>query len=394
MVNRGPALVAVATISLLFTWLSCFGRALVRVKLTRRLWFDDYMLLVSMVLFNIFVALVLTSAYWGVGRHIHDPEIGSLKNAFHAWFYADILYTVCIGLFRIAAAEHLMRHVRRSWQRWVVYAFAWVNILFTIYMVIVLIFRCRPINYFWDRLDSAGNTMEGECHLRLSRVSFLFQSAWGATIDIILATMPVLILKDVKVAHCQKTAIFAVVAFAQLAPISMMVKIPASEALRAGGDWSWAATDVAIWSMIEPAVGILALCLATFAPVMGYLWPTSTRQIARSRRNRSHHNSSNPFYHRDYASEAGLHGIPLENTYGNKTRVETGMPRSSTSSETKNKSPSDEYIEGAGQKWDMGIVKTTELYTTSSTNIPRQLDIVEEEVGTQKIARPQSILKR
>jgi len=224
---------------------------------------------------------------------------------------------------------------------------------------------------------------EGECHIRLARRSFFLQSASGAVMDVVLATMPVLILRDVKVANCQRNAILAVVVLAELAGIAMLARMSTSREWQVNRDWTWASLDIAVWSMVEPAIGILALCLATFAPVMSYLWPTSTKRLPIPGSRRTRHSSAIPFYpyRRDFASESGFRGIPLESGYGNRTHVETGLGQSDTT--RPKEAHSNESIEGAGQKWDTGIVKTTELITSTH---------IEERVSTQ-IARPQSILK-
>lgn len=363
MEDRGSTLTATAVVFLVLTWLALIARGWVRVRITRRLWFDDYVLLVSMAMFNIFVGMYLMAVYWGLGKHMEDPKIKSLRNSVQAWFYGDIFYTICSATFRLAAGEQLIRHVTRKSQLWVVYTLTWINIIYNFYMVFILIFQCRPIYYFWER-TVFDSPVQGMCRLNIARWSLHLQSATAAIIDIVFATMPLWIMKDLNVAHCQRNAVIAVMVLAELAGVAMGLRIPYIREMKLSRDWTWTGADLAIWSVIEPGIGILSLCLATFAPIMSYLWPTSTQKPPKG--------YGPKVYRRDFISESALRGIPLESGFGNIAYVESGASKANGGAKLKKKEfQSAETLPGAGDNWDISIVKTTNVVTFSDDATPK-----------------------
>ena len=123
---------------------------------------------------------------------------------------------------------------------------------------------------------------------------------------------------------------------------------------------------------------------------MTYLWPTAGRR----RRSRGGN-----VYRRDYDSEAALRGIPLESGYGNITYVEGGSRRGErklSKSKMKDMQSADTLV-GAGEKWDIAIVKTTDIVTVLDDDVGTVSSSDDGErmkLMTGQMVKPQSVLIR
>jgi hypothetical protein len=124
---------------------------------------------------------------------------------------------------------------------------------------------------------------------------------------------------------------------------------------------------------------------------MMYLWPTAGLR----RRGRSGN-----VYRRDYDSEAALRGIPLESGYGNITYVEGGSGRVKHGMSKSNRKDmqSADTIVGAGEKWDISIVKTTDIVTVLDDDVHtvsrKSYDSESAGLTIVQMARPQGVLIR
>jgi hypothetical protein len=62
----------------------------------------------------------------------------------------------------------------------------------------------------------AINPIEGICHKTVSRRAMHAQSVFGAVVDFVFATLPVFIMKDLRLRRAQKIGLWGVVLMAEL----------------------------------------------------------------------------------------------------------------------------------------------------------------------------------
>jgi hypothetical protein len=117
---------------------------------------------------------------------------------------------------RVAAGEHLMRHVSRKWQRILIVGLTWINIVYNFYMIFALIFRCSPIHAYWDDISWFNDYHSKVCQLQIARNSKYVQMGLGAATDIIYALMPISLLRDLDLSKAQRLSMIGVSSLALL----------------------------------------------------------------------------------------------------------------------------------------------------------------------------------
>jgi hypothetical protein len=175
--------------------------------------------LFSKIFFSILGGLYISAANLGFGKHIVDLDALGQMNALHVWFFTDIFSTTCTCLLRLAAGYHILRHVKRSWQRSVVYIGNTVNIIYSFFLVFVLIFRCKPLNWFWQRTAHMqyenGENFQGVCRSNFARHGLYAESVMSALVDWSFASLPLILMRYADIGKMQRAAVSLVILLGQ-----------------------------------------------------------------------------------------------------------------------------------------------------------------------------------
>ena len=132
----------------------------------------------------------------GGGQHLAD-----LPNPTHelprwgrAFFIAQIMYLITLWGVKLSVAFLLLRFSTSTAVTWTLRSTAAVISCLTIAFVLWVTFMCTPVQAQWDP------SVDGSCASRRSyMISVYVLSAISATTDIIMAIMPVFILRKLKI---------------------------------------------------------------------------------------------------------------------------------------------------------------------------------------------------
>lgn len=98
-------------------------------------------------------------------------------------------------------------------------------------------------------------------------------AAVNAAADWALGTLPFFIVWDLQMKAKTKMLVAGILAFAAIGSTATIVRMFYIHTLMDGPDFLYATTDVAIWSTVEPGIGIAASSLATLRPLVRYcMW--------------------------------------------------------------------------------------------------------------------------
>lgn len=132
----------------------------------------------------------------GGGRHITemtDPSY-DLPRWGKAFFVAQIMYLITLWCVKVSVAFLLLRFTTSATMIWTLRITAAVITVVTIGFVFWVTFMCAPVQSQWDP------SVEGTCASREAyTVSVYVLSAISAVTDIIMAAVPVFILRKLKI---------------------------------------------------------------------------------------------------------------------------------------------------------------------------------------------------
>ncbi|KZL71138.1 integral membrane protein [Colletotrichum incanum] len=293
--NRGPELLGVQIAFLAAAWVATLLRAYVKVAITKSHTLDDGVMYLSTALYSVYAAVaVLGIVKGGIGRHTSELDSGSIVIALKVWYTCEILYafisalirtSICLFLLRIfdrgihkTAKNILQTTIVAVWASSVVYLF-------------IIVFQCDPPNYYWAKFEG----LQGSCRpASLVPNATIGHSVVAAVSDWIIGVLPMSIFWQLQMKREKKirllfffgTGMMYVSLLFRLRPclstnaertgsagIIMIIRIPYIKVLEISADFlyqtvEFAPSDVALWSLLEPSIGIMAECIATLRPLL------------------------------------------------------------------------------------------------------------------------------
>ncbi|KAG4430976.1 hypothetical protein IFR05_013536 [Cadophora sp. M221] len=271
--DRGPELAAVLGVFLGMSLVFVLLRVYVKTFLSKSWGSDDILLVVSLILFITYCAFAATGLHYGTGRHFTDIPSKDVPKALYYWFLCEIFYALTTLLIRLSIAVFLLRICMEPLHKKIVYGTSIVMITFTIFYFFLVIFQCKPTSYFWDQFEG----QQGSCvNVAVIPIASITHSVLSFTADWILGLLPVALIWDLKMNTRTKVSAGILMSLGLLAGIATMIRVPYIKALGFTDDFLFATTDIALWSTVEPGLGLCAAGGATLRPLFRKFYNLST----------------------------------------------------------------------------------------------------------------------
>ncbi|KAH6679945.1 hypothetical protein F5X68DRAFT_263650 [Plectosphaerella plurivora] len=275
--DRSHELVYVQLAFLIAAGLSVIIRIYVKTFLVKHHSLDDYLIYAALVGYTVYGALAMDSAINGAtGKHYTlGYSLDEAARSLRGWYLCMALYAPITLTIRASVCVLLLRLARSRVHRWIIYGnFIVIAIISTVFFF-VLIFQCSPPSHFWTQVYKT----QGTCYkTRIVSTTTTVHSSVCAVSDWCLGLLPIALLWHVKINGRTKAIVAVLLSLGMIAGIALIVRIPYVTRLPPGLEFIYKSIDVAIWSVIEPAVGIIAACVTTFRPLvrhLGFGWNTT-----------------------------------------------------------------------------------------------------------------------
>ncbi|KAK8088242.1 hypothetical protein PG997_003203 [Apiospora hydei] len=275
----GTRLFIVQMVALALASLACYLRVYVRAFMVRKMLMEDWMMLTATLIYTPTSIIILHSiVLGGTGLHTTQLTQQGIITALRAWYLGEVLYVPTATLIRTSIAFFLLRIAVKSWHVWITR----INIVVILVLNIGYFFRrehCTPPSFFWEGPAKVPGA-HGSCiNKAIVPISTIFHSVLSAISDWTLALLPIAMLWDVQ--------------------INLRTKISVAMLLGTG------LVDVATWSVLEPALGIVAGCIATLRPLFKNLGLSA---LKRSRKYSSNNNNKKQSHSGGSSTGAGSGG--------------------------------------------------------------------------------------
>ncbi|KAI1841693.1 hypothetical protein JX265_006242 [Neoarthrinium moseri] len=264
----GTRLVIGQLVFLFFAWIVCSMRAYVKLLMTRNVLIDDWLMLVGLLVYTAYAIIAVCGvAMGGTGKHTSELTLDGVAIALRGWYLCEVLYAPLSGIIRTSIAIFLLRLVVKPWQIWVIrvnLGIIWVTSLVYFFL---MTFQCVPPSYFWEgpsrQAGSAGTCMDNN----VVPIATIVHSAVSAVSDWMLGLLPIAMLWNVSINRRTKVSIAILLSMGLVAGLALMVRIVYVKKIVISADFLYATIDLAVWSVIEPSLGIMAGCIATIRPL-------------------------------------------------------------------------------------------------------------------------------
>ncbi|KAK2045738.1 hypothetical protein LZ31DRAFT_583897 [Colletotrichum somersetense] len=216
------------------------------------LWWDDYVLIASWVCLLISVVLVTYNISLGFGKHvfmvppINFPTLG---------FYGNVITTTSITAAvwsKTSFAMTLLRIQDKGLMRYVIWtAIISMNVLMGLNALAAWV-QCTPIEKFWMP-QTPGSCWDP----RVAIYYDIFASGYSASMDILLAMLPWKMIWGLQMKMQEKIGVAIAMSMGLFAGSTAIIKCFTIPTILSG-DFTYEASQLAIWGQSETGVTIIA----------------------------------------------------------------------------------------------------------------------------------------
>lgn len=300
--DRSPNLRIVNILFLSLAASSCILRWYTRLFVVKGFGADDWLMMLAVSFYILYVVSGLISANHGSGRHQSTLSKHDLSIAMQQWWLCYLWYDFCMIFARLSIGIFFLRLTVKRFHLYLIYLIMISTVGFGLIFMGVAIGECTPPSYFWDKTIDGGSCMDSKIIVALMYLyssSSLFSDATYAIFPIFLirglqmdkrtkyALMPILGLGWMSVDMPPRRIIKRICALTKLsyrASIAVLIRYAYLTTL-ASADFTYDALTIAILSSSEQGLAITAGNLATLRPLFTRkfrLWESDVRHSSAS----------------------------------------------------------------------------------------------------------------
>ncbi|KAJ4128915.1 hypothetical protein NW768_007438 [Fusarium equiseti] len=265
---------------------------------------DDYVLLVSFVFVTLTAAMVVVGGYSGVGKHVWALTSNKVEQVLKLTYVYTFMYVGAVFTTKVS----ILLFYRRIFNRGGLYfqlAFWFGAFLVGAYPVIFVLtmsLGCSPVSFFWTQVKGT----QGKC----IDVGYFFVilAITNLITTVIVLLIPVPEVLKLQMSKGKKAALIGVLALGGLVCIASGVRIHYLNVFANALDPTWHMGPVAIWSSVEPSVGIVSACLPSLKSLLRHLRGKSSSRASNQVENSAAKGNNKPRYDDEIALRSHIIG--------------------------------------------------------------------------------------
>ncbi|KAJ5960944.1 uncharacterized protein N7479_008094 [Penicillium vulpinum] len=267
--GRSLAIFIVSIVMMSISIITVSLRSFVRLNILRAFGWDDALMVAALILFIILNACCIVGSSNGVGHpraEFISTEI--YQRALIWWWLGQMLYIWASVVAKISIALALLRLAVKKSYRLILWSIIATVITIGLMFWFVLLFTCNPISHFWRQVDG---TSTGTC-LHMSTIVNIayFYSSVTILCDIALGLLPAFLIWKLQMNSRTKFAVGGILGLGAIASVAVICRIPFLR-FYADENFLYTTYQIAIWSIIETGLGIIAGSLVTLRPLFRWL---------------------------------------------------------------------------------------------------------------------------
>jgi hypothetical protein len=218
-----------------------------------RLDLDDWTILATTVVGTALTAVTIGGTIkHGLGKDLWTLEPKEITTMLLFFEIVAVLYFTTLTLLKLSIIFFYMKvftvhEAQRLLQGTAIFTAVWGLVY-----VIVAIFQCRPISYFWTHWDGLH---EGSC-LNINAITSS-NAAFSIALDFWSLGIPLWQLRRLKLHWKKKIGVVLMFAVGTFVTIVSILRLQALVHFAKSPNVSWEFFDVSIWSTVELGVGVM-----------------------------------------------------------------------------------------------------------------------------------------
>ncbi|KAG7071444.1 integral membrane protein [Colletotrichum scovillei] len=284
MADKSVQIVVTASVFLLLAWLAVSLRVYCRTALVRSVGSDDKIMVFLLVIFTGYLMLQIYGGTHGIGRRDSEITAGEKRTMLLLWWILELLNVVSTCLLKISVGYFLLRVALDRPHIWIIRALIVGTVVFGTTYLFMVAFQCRPVPTYWEE----GPRTPGKCWpSRVIYIMTIAATVINTSADFIFGALPWFIVRSMNLPIGTKIVIVCILGLAAVGSTATIVRAFYIPTLLDGEDFLYETSNFAIWSTVEPGIGIIAASIATLRPLYQMVLTKMGRSsVYRQRRDR------------------------------------------------------------------------------------------------------------
>ena len=178
------------------------------------------------------------------------------------------MYALTTAFVKLSLGLFLFRVAVKRWHRIILIVVTSTIMLFSFAFFFFIVFQCSPIYHYWTRIIYLEQLTDGSCvSAGASRGISYAHSTLSSIADWTYAILPIFMVWNLNLEKRTKFLVSFILGFGAIGCVAVVVRIVYIYQLKMNADFLWDTTDLAIWSALEPGIGITAGSIATLRPL-------------------------------------------------------------------------------------------------------------------------------
>ncbi|KAF2437906.1 hypothetical protein P171DRAFT_526671 [Karstenula rhodostoma CBS 690.94] len=260
--KRGEQLENIVIAHFVLSWLFIALRAYTRIFVKPNFGWDDLTMIFAGVIYTIYCAFILYIEGHGGGTHV--TSVAQLSDLTKRAVGSEATYIATVMMLKVSVSILFARIVVKRWQLVVIYTTVAISCISAAASFFYCLFRCGP-----DLDEYVVQQLSSLCTPRVLDRVFAYQhAAFAFSTDCVFVLLPIPLLWNTNMSRKSKCSMGFILSLATLGCVCSAIRFRYVDGLTQTEDFFWNATNISIWSTIEPGVGIMAGCMATLRPLM------------------------------------------------------------------------------------------------------------------------------
>ncbi|KAM7220299.1 hypothetical protein V8F06_004265 [Rhypophila decipiens] len=235
-------------------------RLYTRTFLLKKVFWEDYTIVVAMVIsimMSVFMVLAFTT---GSGRHIEAVSREQMVFQSKISPGVHINYVATHMSLKLSIALHYTRVSVMPFEKRLCYALVALVLGGYTAVLVVQFIRCIPFYAIWTPNVPGAKCLD-------TTASFLAVQAHTLAMDFIILLVPLVILRHLNIPWRQKVVLVIVLGFGGMACVVSVIRLQYLRLSATSPDRTWDSYFSAVYGVIEPNVGIICACIVTLRPL-------------------------------------------------------------------------------------------------------------------------------
>lgn len=228
---------------------------------------DDLIIIGALLVDLPFYAFIILEREYGIGVPMSELSEDEIQRQLF-WLWLSIpFYNMTMILAKFSALTLFTRLFRPHPFLMVTYTLMGCLVIIGLWTTLSGFFFCKPVHAFWDPSAEVRNA---KC---LPDAPVWFTNAALQTItDLVILVLPLPLLWKLQLPKRQKWAIIVVFSLGILIVATSSVRMYPLSVMVAGGDFTDANAQAALWSSLEANVSIICICLPPLHPLLSRMF--------------------------------------------------------------------------------------------------------------------------